>query len=111
VNYDGSWRGERATLDQEIFQARELLRADGEAESTITSGQFNERAQYRNPIQRLGIALIESAVRDAQRAKFRATVAQWIKRRDNSPCSLPWVADLLGLDPERVRRHFRGKLR
>lgn len=111
ANRGGAWRGERSTLDQEIAQSRKLIISTKPPGLTITPGQWCDRARYRHPIQCLGVALIESETRDARSAKHKASVAEWLACSDHSPFSLPWVADLLGLEPDYVRGRLLGKLR
>jgi hypothetical protein len=97
-----TWMGERRTFAQEMLQARAMLKG-GVPDTTLEPCQFFARAQYTNPLQRLAVAIVESALRDYARPKFRGIAGKWIKSDDAAPFSLRWTCDALALDFGRTR--------
>lgn len=67
-------------------------------ETTLVAAQWFARARYTWPMQRLAVAIIESAMRDCRRKKYRDGAMEWIVSDSDGPFSLRWVCDALELE-------------
>jgi hypothetical protein len=92
------WLSDRRSFADNVESARLALDNPRLPDTTIQPPQWFARTRYTHPIERLAIALIESALRDYRLAKHRKSATEWLQSEDDSPFSLRWTCDLLGID-------------
>lgn len=92
----------RPTLAEESARVRFLFSKWPPPDTRILASQWasvwGRRNSYTDPLQRLAVALIDSALRDYALPKHHAIAAEWLRSFSDRPFSLRWVCDALGLD-------------
>lgn len=73
-------------------------------EIAILPGQWRAQAKY-GPLERLALAVMISALRDARLPKLRREVRKWMLRGDSTaPLPFAYICEILGLDVAMARR-------